>query len=462
MRVTRPPYINIRELPGFDDSTLLEEYIKRYRANGTPYLHYDELQYRVTAPEKRDLLWRHITLARTLSASWLLPVVWDDQCAGWLPMRMNLTAIIQKSCSVVDRLTSSAAETERYEKFKANDYLMDELRTAESIASSQLEGAATTSRVALEMIKAGRKPRDESEQMIMGNWRAMQYVSARGDQPFDIDELLHLHRIAIEGISNEKYSPGQLRGEQDEVVVADSEGNIIHTPPPARVLNEALSRLCAFINTPHETADDEHYLHPLVKACIIHFTIGYLHPFKDGNGRTGRALFYWYMLKCGYSAFRYISISKLLKNAPAQYVRAYLYTETDDMDLTYFVNYQCDIVSRAVREYIDYIQQMIETRARLKQWLYDSGIYAKLNPRQQDLAAIAISQPGVLFTAGEVRDRMRVSENTARDDLKKLTALGLMRAIKEGKGNVYLSPKSLHELKKWSNRMEDPRSAQDW
>lgn len=453
MKVTRPPVL--KAIPGMTED-LISEYMAEYRWKGTPYLHYDQLRHRVRGKEKLDTLWEQIRFARLLSS-------YRIKCLGDVDTGfLNATATIQKSCSIVDRLTSSAAETERYEKFDASDYLMDELKAAESIASSQLEGAATTSRVALEMIKVSRKPRDESEQMIMGNWRLMQHVSEPGRHAIDISELLNMHRVAVEGIDDKKYTPGQLRSEADDVAVVDHEGNIVHTPPPAAMLQEALQSLCDFINTPHETAEDESWLHPLVKACIIHFAIGYLHPFKDGNGRTARALFYWYMLKCGYTAFRYISISKLLKNAPVQYVRAYLYTETDELDFTYFVNYQCDVVSRAVREYIDYIQQIIETRAQLKQWLYESGIYADLNARQRDLATIALNQPGVLFTAAEVRDRMKVSENTARDDLKKLTALGLMKTMKEGKGNVYLSPKSLHELKKWSNRMEEPRSAQDW
>ncbi|NDJ55785.1 Fic family protein [Enterobacteriaceae bacterium 4M9] len=453
MKITHPP--SQTGIPGITED-LIVEYLAEYRWKGTPYLHYDQLRHRVHGKEKRDALWERIRFARVLSSQWI-------KCLGDIETGiLNATATIQKSCSIVDRLTSSAAETERYEKLDASDYLMDELKAAESIASSQLEGAATTSRVALEMIKVSRKPRDESEQMIMGNWRLMQYVSERGNRDFDVSELLNIHRKAVEGIDDAKYTPGQLRTDDDDVAVVDHEGNIIHTPPPADRLQDALQSLCDFINTPHETAEDESWLHPLVKGCIIHFTIGYLHPFNDGNGRTARALFYWYMLKCGYTAFRYISISKLLKNAPAQYVKAYLYTETDNMDLTYFVNYQCEIVSRAVREYIDYIQQIMETRAELKQWLYESGIYADLNARQRDLATVALNQPGVLFTAAEVRDRMKVSENTARDDLKKLTALGLMQSMKEGKGNVYLSPKSLHELKKWSNRLAEPRSAQDW
>ncbi|EOC3083527.1 Fic family protein [Cronobacter dublinensis] len=456
MRVVNPPEVASRSSW---DEDLLFKYFIEVRDRGLPYLHYDELRHRFKIKKERDSLWAAMKLSRLLSSMFLLPGE-DDSVLS--QAHINSTAIIQKSCSIVDRLTSSAAETERYEKLDAADYLMDELTVAESIASSQLEGAVTTSRVALEMLKVGRKPRDEGEKMIMGNYRMMKYVSERGNDPFNIDELLKLHRVAIENINDEKYSPGQLRIETDDVVVADHEGNIVYTPPSAGQLPDALEKLFEFINLPHETAEDEKYLHPLVKACVIHFMIGYLHPFKDGNGRTARALFYWYMLKCGYTAFRYISISKLLKNAPAKYVRAYLYSETDDMDLTYFVNYQCEIVTRAVQDYIDYIKSIVQTRVELKQWLFDSGIFGRINARQRDLATIAINQPGVLFTASEVSSRMAVSENTAREDLKKLTALGLMKAMKEGKGNVYLSPRSLYELKKWHGKKDKRPSTQDW
>ncbi len=456
MRVVNPPEVASRSSW---DEDLLFKYFIEVRDRGLPYLHYDELRHRFKIKKERDSLWAAMKLSRLLSSMFLLPGE-DDSVLS--QAHINSTAIIQKSCSIVDRLTSSAAETERYEKLDAADYLMDELTVAESIASSQLEGAVTTSRVALEMLKVGRKPRDEGEKMIMGNYRMMKYVSERGNDPFNIDELLKLHRVAIENINDEKYSPGQLRIETDDVVVADHEGNIVYTPPSAGQLPDALEKLFEFINLPHETAEDEKYLHPLVKACVIHFMIGYLHPFKDGNGRTARALFYWYMLKCGYTAFRYISISKLLKNAPAKYVRAYLYSETDDMDLTYFVNYQCEIVTRAVQDYIDYVKSIVQTRVELKQWLFDSGIFGRINARQRDLATIAINQPGVLFTASEVSSRMAVSENTAREDLKKLTALGLMKAMKEGKGNVYLSPRSLYELKKWHGKKDKRPSTQDW
>src|SRR3546814_10435189 len=82
----------------------------------------------------------------------------------------------------------------------------------------------------------------------------------------------------------------------------------------------------------------------------VHFQIGYDHPFCDGNGRTARALFYWSMLSSGYWLTEYISISSILKKAPAQYVRAYLHAESDGTDMSYFVAHQLDVIIAARSE----------------------------------------------------------------------------------------------------------------
>ncbi len=65
----------------------------------------------------------------------------------------------------------------------------------------------------------------------------------------------------------------------------------------------------------------------------------------DGDGRTARALFYWSMLRQGYWLFEFISISDTLRKAPATYARAFLYTESDENDLTYFLVHQA-VVAR--------------------------------------------------------------------------------------------------------------------
>ena len=110
--------------------------------------------------------------------------------------------------------------------------------------------------------------------------------------------------------------------------------------------------LAAFANT-----NANPFIHPVIKAIALHFAIGFVHPFVDGNGRTARAIFYWYMLKEGYAAFEYLPISRILIRAPMNYARAYLYTETDDGDLTYFNHYQLQAILRAISSLHEYFER---------------------------------------------------------------------------------------------------------
>ena len=64
------------------------------------------------------------------------------------------------------------------------------------------------------------------------------------------------------------------------------------------------------------------FIHPVIKAIIIHFVISFLHPFVDGNGRTVRSFFYWYMLKKGYALTEFLSISRIIYANKVKYEKA--------------------------------------------------------------------------------------------------------------------------------------------
>jgi Fic family protein len=417
------------------------------------YLHWDQLRHRLPSGTDEECVWSLLSMIRRADGQFLSLTGSNDAQHAFI----KNTPLILQTSSMVDRLTTSGGEAELLEPLAAYQHLLDELRAEESISSSQLEGAATTSRVALEMIKVKRAPRDESEKMIMGNFHMMEYVNSHCTEEMSMEFLRKLHVIAVEGIDDEKYLPERFR-QSNDVVVVDTENNVIHTPPDHTEINHRLILLLAWANTPHERLEGKNYLHPLVKACILHFMVGYLHPFYDGNGRTARAFFYWYMLRCGYSAFRHISVSKLLKKASTAYAKSYCYSETDDMDLTYFVEYQCSIVSRSLGEYVEYIHHMIKVRQELDSFLYESGLAAGLNSRQISLLNVAFARPGNIFTVAEVRERMAVSDNTARKDLSALEKLGLLKSHKDGKETVYVSPKTLPQLNKW-NAQTAPRGS---
>jgi Fic family protein len=307
----------------------------------------------------------------------------------------------------------------------------------EAITSSQLEGASTTRKVAKEMIASGRKPRDPSEQMILNNYFGMQFAQGHANEELTVDTVLDLHHVLTED-TLKPDSFGRLQTE-DETRIAVYWGDmLLHQPPPARELPARLEQMCAFANG--ETP--EGFLHPIVRAIVLHFWLAYDHPFEDGNGRTARALFYWSLLHDDYWLAQYISISSILRKAPARYARSFLLTETDNFDLTYFVIYQLNIIERAVKSLHEYLgRKMAETR-EIERTLRGTS---HLNQRQLSLLGSAMRDPSEAFTFVVHAQKNRITHQTARTDLLGLEALGLLVKTRVGKRYVFRVPSDLSD-----------------
>jgi Fic family protein len=131
------------------------------------------------------------------------------------------------------------------------------------------------------------------------------------------------------------------------------------------------------------------------------------------------------MFKKEYGAFRYISISNLLKEAAVQYGKSYLYTETDEMDVTYFIDHQCSIIMRAASTFKHHCQKAIIDIESFNQWLWASGIYKQLNEKQKVVFQVAKSKITNEFTATTVKENLGCSFNTASAVLNGLVDLHL-------------------------------------
>lgn len=383
------------------------------------YLPWDKFQFRVNKEQDPALAWSFTRRARDAAMQFLNYANEQDERAGF-----NNTPLMLEVCERVDKYATAQALFQQQQRLQDIGAMLSQLRLDEAITSAQLEGANTTTQVAKNMLETGRKPRTESEQMIVGNARLMSEISSRLDEPLTPALIRHFHLVGMTGIDDKKYAPGQFRT-TDDVVIADYDGNVVHQPPKAEHIDERLERVCAWVN-----ADAETYVHPLVRACILHFMIAHEHPFRDGNGRTARALFYWFMLKSGYEAFRYISISSLLYAASTQYAYSYQYTETDGMDLTYFLEYQLGIVKRALDKFYEHIDAVLKRRARLDRTLFDSGALQRLTQRQVTLLNIMLADESQGITVAHIAERLGVSDNTARSDLKALAREGFAEARK--------------------------------
>lgn len=415
----KPPILKDILADGFDKTRLANPTDHKGR-----YLPYAEFVHRYKQPVQE---WAAVKLAR-LAIARPLPLA-DEQGR---PFTYALPESFQIHLHNIDRLAAPLLAERQPDSAL---FLVQSLHE-EAISSAQLEGASTTRKAAKEMLDNARAPRDENERMVFNNYALMQFAKTAVNEPLSLDLIKQFHRLAVNETENPYVTAGAFRTD-NSIFVQDAEGNIAHRPPPFEQIEARLEALCRFANTDHSQAED--FIHPAVKAAVIHYTIGYEHPFSDGNGRTARALFYWFMLKQGYSAFEYISISRLLKQAPKQYGLSYLYSETDDNDLTYFIDYQLRTISRAIEAFRAYLERKQQEHQTLLQWLLQSGKGRRLNKRQADILSKAIKQSGRVFTLNEIRNDYQISLNTAKADLNGLTAAGALAALPDTRPQAYIA-----------------------
>ena len=398
-------------------------------SSGGKYLHWDKLRH-YQPPEglTHEQWWLAIKMKR-LQGRKAVPLM--DRAGK--PFSYCLVDPIHKMLHGIDQ---GAAGQIRIPEQITNPETRDQYQVSsliqEAITSSQIEGAATTREVAKEMIKTGRAPRDRSEQMILNNFITMQRISALKAEPLSRDLVFEIHRIITQDTLEDPSAAGRFRQSDQRIAVMDMYNQVFHTPPPAHQLDSRLQAMCDFANE----SDSEVFVHPVIRSIILHFWLAYDHPFVDGNGRAARALFYWSMLRHGYWLFEFISISGIIRRAPAIYGRAFLYTETDDNDLTYFIIYHLRVIERAVRQLHEYIAQRTRRLQEIDRRLRG---FAELNHRQRELISHALRHPHHRYTIRSHQVSHSVVYQTSRMDLLDLVARGLL-AKKKIRRTWYFTP----------------------
>lgn len=408
------------------------------------YLHWDKLRYLdPPAGLTSKQWWLRVKLARNDELRVLPHTDRDGAPFGYtLPDQVHRRLHrVDQNCGgeiAMEGVVTSESEARRR-------YLVNSLME-EAIRSSQLEGATTSRLAAKEMLRSGRAPRDRSEQMILNNYRALQLMRERIGSPLTLDSILELHRVVTENTLDDPAGAGRLQrpGEERIAVVDRDGGRVVHTPPPADQLPERMERLCAFAN---ERGDREPFVHPVLRAILVHFWLAYDHPFEDGNGRTARILFFWTMLSNGYWLAEYLPISRLIHAAPAQYGKAFLEVETDGGDTTYFLLHQLRVLDRAIDDLQLYLQRKRDEQRDAKKLLAHVD---DLNGRQQALLAHGIKNPDHVYTfAGHARSN-RVTHETARADLTTLAERGLLSRGRRGRTHIFEPPPDLPQRLKES------------
>jgi Fic family protein len=404
------------------------------------YIHWDKLRH-LTPPE--DLIseewWLAIDRARK---SLRKKLVFTSKNGS--PFYYVNTGLLHKQLHQIDQNAGGIIQApEPVTNEGTRDRHLISSLIAEAITSSQLEGAATTLSVAKDMLRSGRRPLDVGEQMILNNYNAMLFIRDIRDEPLTPAIILELQRIVTDKALEKPEACGAWRTANDNIAVYDNrDGMVLHVPPQAHEIEERINRLCQFANADN----NEEFFHPVVRAILLHFMLAYDHPFVDGNGRAARALFYWYMAKSGYWLIEFVSISKILKQAPAQYARSFLYTETDANDTTYFLTEQCRVILDAIKALHLYLRVKVDEQHGFEALLRGKASQIqRFNHRQLALLTHAQKHPGQVYTMQSHKMSHGITYETARRDLTTLNELNLLDKVKRSKSFVFVAPQNLEQ-----------------
>ena len=407
--------------PKIDKKTLVNALVKGIDSNIMPivdkvnadYEYWDKVKYK-KLPEgfTPQMLWTNVKASRLRS----MILVWEKY-----GINLCVTSQMQRLCHEFDMKFGSFWEVEGDTQTAEKKYYLSSSLMEEAIYSSKMEGASTTRIVAKDMLRKKKSPQNKSQQMIANNYNTIQYIVEHKDEPLTEETLLHIHRLMTEKTMDNPEDTGRFRT-NDKVVVADmAEGDIIYTPPSFQEIPEFVESLCDFFNNDNPRT----FIHPIIRGIIVHFMLAFMHPFADGNGRTARALFYWYMLKEKYWLTEYMSISRVIAKSKPSYEKSFRYVENDGNDIGYFVAYNLRALDISFQQLTDYIQR----KQREKKAATSFMIAGNINYRQAMILQRLKEEPNTIMTVKDVQEQFSVSSMTARKDLSDLVQQGYLAEI---------------------------------
>lgn len=403
------------------------KYQPLFQKVSSEYLYWDKVKYITPLGVDKHLFWHAVKIQRQLNSQ----EIRFGNCIFQFSITKNMLALLH----YFDMELGGSLGTQSIIPDTDKRYYLVNSIMEEAIASSQMEGASTTRKIAKDMLRKQLKPINRSQQMIANNYETINKISQDKQANFSPERLLDIHRTIASKTLDNPEDEGVFRKNDDIYVVDGITGTVAHTPPSYTEIDSMIQDLCEFANND----DNANFIHPIIKAIIIHFVLAYIHPFADGNGRTARSLFYWYMIKKGYWLTEYLSISRIIYTNKKSYEKAYQYAENDSNDISYFIQYHLNVMKKAYDDLKKYLQHKIDEHQNL---LIFAEI-ANINERQRYVLRCFSENKRTIFIPKELATQFNITTRTARTDLNVLVEMGFLQATNINKRAIgYI--KSVH------------------
>ncbi len=330
--------------------------------------------------------------------------------------------INKKSMALEKRGTALHQKIVQNGSFKEEFFLDSTIE--EAITSAIYEGANSTRSKAQELITSGSAPKNKDEWMLVNNYQAMLWIKENRHREVSRELIEQLHAVVTRNTLEGDDANYQGKFRNDTVFVRSSTGKVKHEGTKYDLIESSLKEVIDL------TTKNARFFPPVLKGVLLHYFTAYIHPFFDGNGRTARALFYFKAMKNNLSFIELLSVSAYLKVHGPQYEKSYEKVVGNELDITYFIDFNLDALLHAISEVekkVDYLLSIRSLKPLLK------GISDNQIGLIQRLALNKFRKTNI----EEYSAQINMSREIARQELKQLCGWNLLAEKKAGKKFEY-------------------------
>lgn len=305
--------------------------------------------------------------------------------------------------------------------------LVNALPLLEARASSEIENIVTTTDKLFEFMDVAEDKADAATK------EALRYRSALYEGSKMVQRKMLSTDMAIQICSTVKGVELDLRAEGGTTLTSRMTGEVIYTPPVGQKLIQA--KLDNWAEFMHKRTD----IDPLVRLAIQHYQFEAIHPFADGNGRTGRILNILFLVEHGLLDLPILYLSRYIIHNKAAYYRLLLKV-TEERAWSDWIMFILEGVEetcvwttdkiKAIRELMEHTAEFVQKRLpKIYSW---------------ELVALLFKQPYCRIS--NLVDQDIAKRQTASVYLKSLCDLGILREVKSGRENLFVHPKYIELL----------------
>ncbi len=310
--------------------------------------------------------------------------------------------------------------------------LIDSLVLLEAKDSSEIENIFTTNDKLYQAEALDSKNIDSHTKEVRRYRQALWHVvHSVKERPLGINTFVEIFQIIKENQSGVRKTPGTK--------ISSLSGEVIYTPPEGHdLLMNLLSNLEKYM---HEDDDVD----PLIKMAVLHYQFEAIHPFTDGNGRTGRILNILYLLQEKLLDVPVLFLSSYIIRNKTSYYKG-LQNVTENNNWEDWIIYMLKAVESTSYETIARIDAI---RNAMKKYKQQMQIHLPSNVYSKDLLEVIFEQPYCKIQS--LVDRGIAQRRTASSYLKQLSDMNLLYPMKVGRNNFYINPILMEILNKPSD-----------